>query len=325
MRCSMSSPRPAALTSSIALDARVGGSPLNVAVALSRLGQSTGFLAKVSNDPFGRKLVAYLESERRRYRSAACAPSAPTTLAIVALDDKGVPTYSFYTSGTADRSLEAVGTAGAPARCGARRPYRLLHHGAGADGRQPRGAGDARARRGASSPTIPTSAPRSFRIRSCGARRVAALTAQAHLVKASVEDIQFLYPGAEVERVLAGLAGDAAPASRSPPWARSARMAMTTARRGRRASAPVGQGHRHGRRRRHLPGGLADVAGGAWPPVGGRSRHAFGRRSERASDLRGAGGCHHLLAPRRRHAEARRTVLRSGSALGPRRASYRSP
>src|SRR4030095_3278146 len=34
-------------------------------------------------------------------------------------------------------------------------------------------------------------------------RRVAALTAQAHLVKASIEDIQFLYPGAKVESVLA--------------------------------------------------------------------------------------------------------------------------
>jgi fructokinase len=31
---------------------------------------------------------------------------------------------------------------------------------------------------------------------------VAALTAQAHLVKASVEDIQFLYPGATVDGVL---------------------------------------------------------------------------------------------------------------------------
>ena len=45
--------------SSIGLDARVGGSPLNVAMALSRLGQKAGFFAKVSTDPFGQNLAAY--------------------------------------------------------------------------------------------------------------------------------------------------------------------------------------------------------------------------------------------------------------------------
>ena len=79
--------------SSIALDARVGGSPLNVAVALSRLGQSTAFLSKVSTDHLGRKLLTYLEGERVDI-DLVVRTNAPTTLAIVALDDKGVPTYS---------------------------------------------------------------------------------------------------------------------------------------------------------------------------------------------------------------------------------------
>jgi len=95
---------PGSSASSIALDARVGGSPLNVTVALSRLGQSAAFLSKVSNDPFGRKLIAYLRSEGVDV-DLIVRTTAPTTLAIVALDDKGVPTYSFYTNGTADRSL----------------------------------------------------------------------------------------------------------------------------------------------------------------------------------------------------------------------------
>src|SRR5262249_42049925 len=90
-------------TSRIALDGRVGGSPLNVAMALSRLEQSAGFFAKVSTDPFGQNLVAHLASER--VATDLCVrTTAPTTLAVVALDDKGVPSYSFYTSGTADRS-----------------------------------------------------------------------------------------------------------------------------------------------------------------------------------------------------------------------------
>ena len=96
---------PSSTTSSITLDARVGGSPLNVAVALSRLGQPTAFLAKVSTDSFGRTLLAHLKSENVD-TDLIVRTSAPTTLAIVALDEKGVPAYSFYTNGTADRSLE---------------------------------------------------------------------------------------------------------------------------------------------------------------------------------------------------------------------------
>ena len=188
--------------SSIALDARVGGSPLNVAVALSRLGQSTAFLAKVSTDPFGRRLLAYLESEKVD-TDLIVRTGAPTTLAIVALDDKGVPTYSFYTSGTADRSLEA-------AELPARLPdaVRVVHIGSYTTALEPTASSlealvtRERGRRFISyDPNIRPSIvpdPEVWR------RRVAALTAQAHLVKASVEDIQFLHPGASVDGVLAG-------------------------------------------------------------------------------------------------------------------------
>jgi fructokinase len=187
--------------SSIALDARVGGSPLNVAVALSRLGQSTAFLAKVSTDPFGRRLLAYLESEKVD-TDLIVRTGAPTTLAIVALDDKGVPTYSFYTSGTADRSLEAV-------ELPARLPdaVRVVHIGSYTTALEPTASSlealvtRERGRRFISyDPNIRPSIvpdPEVWR------RRVAALTAQAHLVKASVEDIQFLHPGASVDGVLA--------------------------------------------------------------------------------------------------------------------------
>jgi len=187
--------------SSIALDARVGGSPLNVAVALSRLGQSTAFLAKVSTDPFGRRLLAYLESEKVD-TDLIVRTGAPTTLAIVALDDKGVPTYSFYTRGTADRSLEA-------AELPARLPdaVRVVHIGSYTTALEPTASSlealvtRERGRRFISyDPNIRPSIvpdPEVWR------RRVAALTAQAHLVKASVEDIQFLHPGASVDGVLA--------------------------------------------------------------------------------------------------------------------------
>jgi fructokinase len=192
---------PTSSNASIALDARVGGSPLNVAVALSRLGQSTAFFAKVSNDPFGRRLLAYLRAEGVDI-DLIVRTNAPTTLAIVALDDKGVPTYSFYTSGTADRSLEV-------AELPARLPdaIRVVHIGSYTTALEPTASSlealvtRERGRRFISyDPNIRPSIvpdPELWR------RRVAALTAQAHLVKASVEDIQFLYPGAGVDGVLA--------------------------------------------------------------------------------------------------------------------------
>jgi fructokinase len=191
---------PGNAAASIALDARVGGSPLNVAVALSRLGQSAAFLAKVSNDPFGRKLIAYLESERVDV-DLIVRTAAPTTLAIVALDDKGVPTYSFYTNGTADRSLAVSELPG-------RLPdaVRVVHIGSYTTALEPTAASlealvtRERPRRFISyDPNIrPSIVPEPEIWR----KRVAALTAQAHLVKASVEDIQFLYPGADVDGIL---------------------------------------------------------------------------------------------------------------------------
>jgi fructokinase len=191
---------PGAASSSIALDARVGGSPLNVAVALSRLGQSAAFLSKVSTDPFGRRLLGYLKGEGVG-TDLVVRTGAPTTLAIVALDDKGVPTYSFYTSGTADRSLEV-------AELPARLPdaVRVVHIGSYTTALEPTaGSLEAlvtreRPRRFISyDPNIrPTIVPDPDLWR----RRVAALTAQAHLVKASIEDIQFLYPGASADSVL---------------------------------------------------------------------------------------------------------------------------
>ena len=192
---------PSASTSSIALDARVGGSPLNVAVALSRLGQPAGFLSKVSTDPFGRRLMAHLAGEGVD-TGLIVRTAAPTTLAIVALDDKGGATYSFYIGGTADRSLE-------PGELPPRLPdaVRVVHIGSYSTALEPTSSSlealvaRERARRFiAYDPNIRPSIvpdPEVWR------RRVAALTAQAHLVKASIEDIQFLYPGASVDSVLA--------------------------------------------------------------------------------------------------------------------------
>ena len=85
-------------------DARIGGSPLNVAVGLARLGRRAAFFTGRSSDPLGRRLertlkdegvdTAWLVSKQNR-----------TTLALVSLGTGGVPHYTFYGHDAADSSV----------------------------------------------------------------------------------------------------------------------------------------------------------------------------------------------------------------------------
>ena len=88
----------------VALDARIGGSPLNVAVGLSRLAQPVAFLSGISAGALGTRLVKSLADEGVDL-SCVQRLSAPTTLSLVALDERGVPDYAFYGTGAADRQL----------------------------------------------------------------------------------------------------------------------------------------------------------------------------------------------------------------------------
>ncbi len=88
------------------LDARIGGSPFNVAVALARMAQPVGFFGAVSTGFLGERLMRALDSEGVDARAVARTP-APTTLSLVGLDALGVPSYAFYGEGGADRQLEA--------------------------------------------------------------------------------------------------------------------------------------------------------------------------------------------------------------------------
>ncbi len=87
------------------LDARVGGSPFNVVVGLARLAQPVAFLSAVSSGFLGDRLMATLHSEGVN-TGAVARTAAPTTLSLVGLDAKGVPAYSFYGHGGADRQLQ---------------------------------------------------------------------------------------------------------------------------------------------------------------------------------------------------------------------------
>lgn len=86
----------------VALDARVGGSPFNVALGLARLAQPVAFLGGVSRGFLGERLMNALADEQVDTR-AVWRSDAPTTLGLVGLNAAGVASYAFYGEGAADR------------------------------------------------------------------------------------------------------------------------------------------------------------------------------------------------------------------------------
>ena len=109
----------------MALDARIGGSPFNVAVGLARLAQPVAFFGAVSTRLPRRAADARAARRGRGHRRRARALDAPTTLGLVGLDAHGVPSYSFYGDGCADRLLPLDALAALPAAARAL-PLRLL-------------------------------------------------------------------------------------------------------------------------------------------------------------------------------------------------------
>lgn len=96
------------------LDARCGGSPFNVAIGLARLGQPVGYLGGLSADAAGRRLRAALAAEGVDTRLAP-ELDAPTTLVMVDVGADGRPGYRFLGAGAADRLLPASAAAALPA------------------------------------------------------------------------------------------------------------------------------------------------------------------------------------------------------------------
>jgi fructokinase len=178
----------------LAYDARPGGSPFSVAVGLARLGQPSALLAGLSTDRLGQRLAARLcaEGVATRYlvRSAR-----PTTVSLVDLDAQGVPTYSIYGEGAADRAitradLPALG----PAVWG-------VHAASFALVAEPIGASLLHLferERGRRLLTLDLNVRLGVEPDAeLWRRRIDAFCRMADLVKLSIEDLHHLYPGAE--------------------------------------------------------------------------------------------------------------------------------
>ena len=202
-----------ATATGLRLDARIGGSPFNVAVGLARLGRRAALLTGLSRDAAGERLMQALAAEGVD-PGLVVRSDAPSTLSVVSVDAAGVPRYAFHGHGTADRAIDADTLPALPEEA------RVLQFGSYALVVEPVG-----------------SALRALAARERGRRLVAydpnvrlnvepdlarwrevveAMAALAHIVKVSDEDLGLLYP-------------DATPADAARRWlAAGARLVVLT-------------------------------------------------------------------------------------------------
>ena len=82
--------------------AHPGGSPLNVAVGLGRLGQPVSLAARLSRDTFGSSVPRSTSPRSGVDPRHLVEAAEPSTLAVATLDADGVAAYDFWTEGTAD-------------------------------------------------------------------------------------------------------------------------------------------------------------------------------------------------------------------------------
>ena len=79
----------------------VGGANANVAIALARVNAPHTFLARISTDSFGQQITEKLNKNKVN-TDHGITTDEPTTLAVVSIQPSGSASYSFYVNGTAD-------------------------------------------------------------------------------------------------------------------------------------------------------------------------------------------------------------------------------
>ena len=178
-----------------------GGSPLNTAVALGRLGTSVGFLSGISQDLFGNLLVSHLE-ESGVNCSLLCRVDHDTTLAFVSAKSvAGEVEYAFYAKETADRSLKLTDLPSCLPES-----VRALQFGSVSLVMEPT-ASTLEALMLRESPhrlisLDPNIRPNLIPDRTAYRMRFEGWLAQVHLLKASVTDLAWIYPGENFSEVI---------------------------------------------------------------------------------------------------------------------------
>ena len=181
--------------------AHAGGSPYNVAITLARLGQPVSLVARSGRDAFGRMLEAKARTSGVAFDRWQIVDE-PTSLAVASLDPSGGATYDFYLDSTAglswdDSLVDLVPTGG------------VLHLGSIASWRPPSGAVlQAMQRRAFESGTTlvsydPNVRPALIGDLDAGRADIERCIAASHVVKASDEDVAYLYPNTPLAEVAA--------------------------------------------------------------------------------------------------------------------------
>lgn len=174
------------------LDARIGGSPFNVALGLARLGSQVDFLGAVSRGSLGDRILRALKDEGVGL-DAVTQVDAPTTLGLVGLGADGAAFYSFYGHGGADRQLRVENLPPVDER------IRALHFGSYSMIVEPVAAAlrhlverERPARVIAYDPNVRLNVEPDI---GRWTDTVEWMASRAHLVKVSAEDLELLYPG----------------------------------------------------------------------------------------------------------------------------------
>ena len=187
--------------------ARPGGSPFNAARSLARLGVETTFLARLARDGLGRLLRDSLAADG--VTIGVPEPSGrPSTLAVATLNQAGNADYAFYLDGTAgaDLSYEVLKKA-MPADATA------LHVGDLTLVMEPVGAAIERLiRSDVPADTLvlldPNCRPSAVADHDAYRRRIGVIASRADIVKASTEDLAYLYPDLPPEEAAMELLGN---------------------------------------------------------------------------------------------------------------------
>jgi len=88
----------------VSVEGVVGGSPMNVALGVARLGHSSRYLTKLSGDLFGKRIAQFLDNNA--VDRSLCVPTdLNSTLAMVETGPDGSAQYVFYIENTADVAL----------------------------------------------------------------------------------------------------------------------------------------------------------------------------------------------------------------------------
>jgi len=168
--------------------AHPGGSPLNVAVGLARLGLETTLFTTLGDDEHGRLIADHLAASGVEVLSAG---GGPTSVALADVDADGVAHYDFRIAWDPEpidpRTTTVVhgGSIGAALEPGASVVEQAMARADGVVSFDPN-----------IRPALMPAHPEAL-------ARVERLVALAHVVKASDEDIAWLYPGRSIDDVLA--------------------------------------------------------------------------------------------------------------------------